>query len=60
VADLTTELANADLELRRHVHDAFQLAVELDRTKGQIRLKALVSSALAEATDLQALVADGP
>jgi hypothetical protein len=42
------------------VYDAFQLAVELHRDKGQIRLKALVSSAFAEATDLQALVAMGP
>jgi hypothetical protein len=57
--DLTAELANADLELHRRVYDAFQLAVELDRNKGQIRLKALVSSAFAEATDLQALVANG-
>ena len=57
--DLTAELANADDELRRRVYDAFQLAVELDRNKGQIRLKALVSSAFTEATDLQALVANG-
>jgi transcriptional regulator with XRE-family HTH domain len=57
--DLTAELANADDELRRRVYDAFQLAVELDRNKGQIRLRALVSSAFTEATNLQALVANG-
>ncbi len=52
-------LPHASLELHRHVHDAFQLTVELDRNQGQIRVKRLVSSALTEATDLQALVASG-
>jgi len=50
---------DADLELRRRVYDAFQLAVELNRNEGQIRVKALVSSAFTETTDLQALVANG-
>jgi site-specific DNA recombinase len=42
---LDDELANADPALRRKVFDVFQLAVEIDRNKPQLRLKALVSSA---------------
>jgi hypothetical protein len=45
----------ADPELRRAVFDAFRLQVEIDRNSGQIRLKALVSSAFGEATNLSDL-----
>jgi site-specific DNA recombinase len=54
---LDDELARADPELRRKVFDAFQLAVEIDRNKPQLRLKALVSSAFRGA-DLDDLVAN--
>jgi hypothetical protein len=37
------------------VFDAFRLRVEIDRNSGQIRLKALVSSAFGEATNLSDL-----
>jgi hypothetical protein len=37
---------------RRALFDAFRLRVEIDRNDGQIRLKALVSSAFGEAKDL--------
>ena len=43
--DLSKALVNATPELRREVFDAFRLRIELDRNAGQIRLKALVSSA---------------
>jgi hypothetical protein len=52
-------LAEAGLELRRSVFDAFRLSAAIDRNAGQIRLKALVSSAFGEAGDLQELVANG-
>jgi hypothetical protein len=55
--NLHNALAAADPKLRRQVYDAFRLSVEIDRNQAQIRLKALVSSALTEATDLEALVA---
>ncbi|HEX3563697.1 MAG TPA: hypothetical protein VHU24_12740, partial [Solirubrobacterales bacterium] len=41
--------------VRRAVFDAFRLQVEIDRNAGQIRLKALVSSAFGEAKDLSDL-----
>jgi DNA invertase Pin-like site-specific DNA recombinase len=50
--DLGKALAGADPEQRRAVFDAFRLQVEIDRNAGQVRLKALVSSAFAEASDL--------
>jgi site-specific DNA recombinase len=53
--DLAKPLAEADPELRRRVYEAFQLAVELDRNKPEIRLKALVSSAFSEAGDLDGI-----
>ena len=53
--DLGTHLAAADPTLRRAVFNAFRLHVEIDRNSGQIRLKALVSSAFGEATDLSDL-----
>jgi hypothetical protein len=43
--NLTEALAAADPELRRRVFDAFRLAVAIDRNAGQIRVKALISSA---------------
>jgi hypothetical protein len=55
--NLHNALAAADPKLRRQVYDAFRLSVEIDRNQAQIRLKALVSSAFTEATDLEALVA---
>jgi hypothetical protein len=50
--DLGKALAKADPEQRRAVFDAFRLRVEIDRNAGQVRLKALVSSAFSEASDL--------
>jgi hypothetical protein len=47
-----------DVELRRRVFDAFQLAVEIDRNKPHIRLKALISNAFA-GNNLNDLVANG-
>jgi hypothetical protein len=55
--NLRETLTAADPKLRRQVYDAFRLTVEIDRNEAQIRLKALVSSAFAGATDLEALVA---
>ncbi len=43
--DLSKALVDAEPELRRDIFDAFRLRIELDRNAGQIRLKALVSSA---------------
>jgi hypothetical protein len=57
--NLTEALAAADPELRRRVFDAFRLAVALDRNAGQIRVKALISSALTKTRDLRNLVANG-
>jgi hypothetical protein len=56
--NLSEALAAADPELRRRVFEAFRLAVALDRNAGQIRVKALVSSALTKSRDLQNLVAN--
>ena len=53
--DLGKRLAAADPEIRRAVFDAFRLRVDIDRNAGQIRLKALVSSAFGEARDLSDL-----
>lgn len=50
--------ASTDPELRRRVFDAFRLAVGLDRTAGQIHVKALISSAFTGTRDLQNLVAN--
>ena len=57
--DLGDALASADPETRRRVFDAFRLSVSLDRNAGQIRVKALVSSAFTKSRDLRALVANG-
>ena len=53
--DLGKHLTAADPALRRAVFDAFRLHVEIDRNAGQVRLKALVSSAFGEATNLSDL-----
>jgi hypothetical protein len=53
--DLGERLAAADPEVRRAIFDAFRLRVEIDRNSGQIRLKALVSSALGEVKNLSDL-----
>jgi site-specific DNA recombinase len=55
---LDGELAGADPELRRRVFDTFQLAVEIDRNKPHIRLKALISNAFA-GNNLNDFVANG-
>ena len=53
--NLGKSLIAADPDIRRAVFDAFRLRVEIDRNSGQIRLKALVSSAFGEATNLSDL-----
>jgi hypothetical protein len=53
--DLGKSLIAADPDIRRAVFDAFRLRVEIDGNSGQIRLKALVSSAFGEATNLSDL-----
>jgi hypothetical protein len=53
--DLDKSLLAADPDIRRAVFDAFRLRVEIDRNSGQIRLKALVSSAFGKATNLSDL-----
>jgi site-specific DNA recombinase len=55
---LENEFAEADPELRRQVLDAFKFSLEIDRNKPEIRLRALISSAL-KATNLQDLVTNG-
>jgi hypothetical protein len=50
--NLAKPLAKADPELRRRVYEAFHFAVELDRNKPQVRLKALISSAFSTTSDL--------
>ena len=50
--DLGKPLAKADPELRRQVYEAFHFAVELDRNKPEVRLKAHLSSAFSTASDL--------
>jgi hypothetical protein len=53
--DLPKPLAKADPELRRSVYEAFQFAIELDRNKPEIRMKALVSSAFSTTKNLDDL-----
>ena len=50
--DLGKPLAKADPELRRQVYEAFHFAVELERNKPEVRLKARLSSAFSTAGDL--------
>jgi hypothetical protein len=60
--DLREALTQADPKVRRAVYDAFRLSVEIDRNAGQIRMKALVSSAfrnVRDLDDLTGLVANG-
>jgi hypothetical protein len=59
IPDLGELLAEADPQQRRAVFDAFRLSVEIDRNSGQLRLKALVSSAFSQARDLKSLIANG-
>ncbi len=54
--DLGKSLASADPKLRRAVFDAFRVRMEIDRNAGEIKLKALVSSAFSEVQDLDGLV----
>ncbi len=58
IPDLSEALTNADPKLRRAVFDAFRLSVEIDRNAGQLRVKALVSSAFNGVRDLKSLVAN--
>jgi hypothetical protein len=44
-----------DPDVRWAIFDAFRLRVEIDRNDGQVRLKALVSSAFGEARSLSDL-----
>jgi hypothetical protein len=53
LSNLTEALAAADPALRRRVFDAFRLALTIDRNAGQIRAKALISSAFTKTRDLQ-------
>ncbi len=55
---LDNEFAEVDPKLRRQVLDAFNFSLEVDRNKPEIRLRALISSAL-KAANLQELVANG-
>jgi site-specific DNA recombinase len=55
--DLSKSLARAEPELQRRIFEAFHLTIELDRNAPEVRLSALVSSAFAEASDLDALAA---
>jgi site-specific DNA recombinase len=50
--NLQPALAAAAPELRRQVYDAFRLRVEIDRNEGLVTLKALVSSAFGDASNL--------
>ena len=59
ISDLGELLAEANPEQRRAVFDPFRLSVGIDRNSGQLRLKALVSSAFSQARDLKSLVANG-
>jgi hypothetical protein len=54
-AGVLEPLAKADPELRRSVYEAFQLGIELDRNKAEIRLKALDTSAFSTTSDLDDL-----
>ncbi len=53
--DLREALAKADPKTRRAVYEAFRLSVEIDRNAGEIRMKALVSSAFRNVRDLEGL-----
>jgi site-specific DNA recombinase len=55
---LDNEFTDADPELRRQVLDAFNFSLEIDRNKPEVRMSALISSAL-KADNLQDLVANG-
>jgi site-specific DNA recombinase len=55
---LDNEFTGADPELRREVLDAFNFSLEIDRNKPEIRMSALISSAL-KSDNLQDLVANG-
>jgi hypothetical protein len=53
--DLGKSLSGADPKLGRAVFDAFRVRMEIDRNAGEIKLKALVSSAFTEVQDLDGL-----
>lgn len=53
--DLREAFAKADPKTRRAVYEAFRLSVGIDRNAGQIRMKALVSSAFRNVRDLEGL-----
>jgi hypothetical protein len=55
--DLSKSLARAEPELQRRIFEAFHLTIELDRNTPEVRLSALVTSAFAEASDLDELAA---
>ena len=57
--NLQPALAAAEPELRRQIYDAFRLRVEIDRNEGLVTLKALVSSAFGDASNLDDVVANG-
>jgi hypothetical protein len=58
--DLSAALAEADPETRYALYESFRLRVEIDRNAGQIRLKALVSSAFSEIKGLSELSGSAP
>ena len=60
VPDLAAALAGADPETRHALYEAFRLRVEIDRNAGQIRLKALVSSAFSDIESLSELSGSAP
>ncbi len=60
VPDLSAALAGADPETRHVLYEAFRLRVEIDRNSGQIRLKALVSSAFSDIESLSELSGSAP
>jgi hypothetical protein len=55
--DLSKPLTHAEPELQRRIFEVFHLRIELDRNAPHVRLSALVSSAFAEAGDLDSLAA---
>lgn len=56
--DFGKPLAKADPELRRQVYEAFHFAVELDRNKPEVRLKARLSSTASDLDDFASMVAN--
>jgi DNA invertase Pin-like site-specific DNA recombinase len=60
VPDLSAALAEADPEARHALYEAFRLRVEIDRNAGQIRLKALISSAFGDIESLSELSGSAP